>query len=313
VEDTDPTLPMNWPGSTVRERSDRMTVVLPDGTWLAAGAVSWEVWPAARRAEAEKLRLRIRAHQGGDDRIVVGSRRLYAQRSTDQGTTWSRQEWTVPECGVLIGFPRGLVLSDGTLLYPVREHGHDEYLRQGHAWRSDDGGLTWSLRSFPAGVYQRMGNEAAFIELEPGRVLALMRDMGGGGGEGYLMEMRSYDGGLNWSRPVQIQVWGYPPQLLRLRDGRILCSYGYRRDPMGIRACLSEDNGRSWLVEEELILRDDGGYASELRTEWRGTSGYGGDLGYPTTRQLEDGSLFTAYYFTGADRVTHVAGTRWRL
>ncbi|MGH2351448.1 MAG: sialidase family protein [Chloroflexota bacterium] len=314
VEDSDPSLPLNWPGSTVRERGDRLTVVVPDGTWLATGALSWEVWPASRRTEAEALRLRVRPHQGGDDQIVVGSRRLFAQHSTDQGNTWSRREWTVPECGVLIGFPRGLLLGDGrTLLYPVREHGHDEFLRQGHAWRSTDAGQTWGLRAFPAGVYQRMGNEAAFIETEPGRVLALMRDMGGGAGEGFLMEMRSDDAGASWSRPVQLPIWGYPPQLLRLRDGRILCSYGYRREPMGIRACLSEDNGRTWLIQDELVLRDDGGAASELRPDRHTTGSYGGDLGYPTTCQLPDGSLFTAYYFTGADRVTHLSGTRWSL
>ena len=33
---------MQLAGRTVRELSDRMTVVYEDGTWLAAGACSWE-------------------------------------------------------------------------------------------------------------------------------------------------------------------------------------------------------------------------------------------------------------------------------
>ena len=314
VEDADPTLPLNWPGSSVREKGDRMTVIWPDGTWLAAGACSWEFWPASRREEAEARRLRIRPHPAGDDQIVVGSQRLYAQWSTDRGQTWTRREWVVPECGVLIGLPRGLVLQDGrTLLYPVREQDNDEFRRQGHAWRSTDGGRSWSLRPFPAGVYQRTGNEAAFVETEPGRVLCLMRDFDRKGGTGYLLEMWSDDAGASWSRPVQTPIWGYPPQLLRLADGRILCSYGYRRPPMGIRACLSEDNGRTWLVQDELVLRDDGGTASGLRPDRESGRVTGSDLGYPTTRQLPDGSLFTAYYFTDADGITHLAGTRWRV
>jgi hypothetical protein len=33
----------------------------------------------------------------------------------------------------------------------------------------------------------------------------------------------------------------------------------------------------------------------------------------PILEQLPDGRLFTANYFTGADRITHLAGTRWSL
>jgi hypothetical protein len=33
----------------------------------------------------------------------------------------------------------------------------------------------------------------------------------------------------------------------------------------------------------------------------------------PVLEQLPDGRLFTSYYFTDADRITHSAGTRWSL
>ena len=58
--------------------------------------------------------------------------------------------------------------------------------------------------------------------------------------------------------------WGAPGDLVRMRDGRIVCVYGYRLPPFGVRARFSEDDGRTW--GRELILRDDGG-------SW--------DLGYP--------------------------------
>ena len=43
----------------------------------------------------------------------------------------------------------------------------------------------------------------------------------------------SNDGGRTWSIPRPIGVWGLPSHLLRLRNGRILMTYGYRRAPCG--------------------------------------------------------------------------------
>ena len=69
---------------------------------------------------------------------------------------------------------------------------------------------------------------------------------------------------------------------------------------MGIRAVFSSDDGRTWSGAEPTVLRDDG-------------QGRGGDLGYPVTAQLADDSLLTIYYFTGADGITHIAGTHWSV
>lgn len=41
----DPTVPYNWPGSTPREKLERIERVLPDGTWLCAGSKGSEYWP----------------------------------------------------------------------------------------------------------------------------------------------------------------------------------------------------------------------------------------------------------------------------
>jgi hypothetical protein len=61
------------------------------------------------------------------------------------------------------------------------------------------------------------------------------------------------DGGKSWTMPHSIGVWGLPSHLLRLRDGRILMTYGYRRVPFGIQARTSEDAGRTWSAP--LVLR----------------------------------------------------------
>ena len=58
-DDDDLSLPSNWPGSTPRERYDRLSCVLPDGSYLAAGTVGPEKWGADRRAEAAGRGLNI--------------------------------------------------------------------------------------------------------------------------------------------------------------------------------------------------------------------------------------------------------------
>ena len=79
--------------------------------------------------------------------------------------------------------------------------------------------------------------------------------------------------------PHAIGVWGLPSHLLRLNDGRLLMTYGHRRQPFGNQARMSDDGGRTW--SEPMIVSGDG---------------TGGDLGYPSTVQLADGSLLTVWY-----------------
>ena len=83
------------------------------------------------------------------------------------------------------------------------------------------------------------------------------------------------------------------------RDGRLLCTYGYRPgrhgDPGGIRATVSRDGGRSWDIDQEVRLRSD-----FLNM----------DIGYPESLQLPDGSVLTVYYFNLFGRF-FIGGTFW--
>jgi hypothetical protein len=74
-------------------------------------------------------------------------------------------------------------------------------------------------------------------------------------------------------------VWGTPSHLLRLRDGRLLMSYGYRRAPFGNQARVSADEGATWSTPMTISA-----------------DGAGGDLGYPSTVELDDGSFLTVWY-----------------
>jgi hypothetical protein len=96
---------------------------------------------------------------------------------------------------------------------------------------------------------------------------------------GETLQCESTDGGKTWTTPRPIGVWGLPSHLLRLRDGRLLMSYGYRRPPFGNLARLSEDDGRTWSAA--MTISDDGA---------------SGDLGYPSTAELADGRFVTVWY-----------------
>ena len=82
---------------------------------------------------------------------------------------------------------------------------------------------------------------------------------------------------------------------VRLQDGRLCLTYGYRAAPFGIRARLSVDDGKTW--GPDLVLRNDGG---------------GRDIGYPRTVQRPDGKVVTIYYFHDTPKGNrYIGATIW--
>ena len=76
-----------------------------------------------------------------------------------------------------------------------------------------------------------------------------------------------------------------------------------------MRAVLSHDGGESWDTGNTVVLRDDGGRASQLDPN---PAGGAADVGYPISVELDGGGVFTAYYITLSDGVTHSAATIWK-
>lgn len=68
------------------------------------------------------------------------------------------------------------------------------------------------------------------------------------------------------------------PAELHAGRGRALCTCARRKPPFGVRACLSEDGGRTWEIGNEIVLRDDG---------------VDRDLGCSSSTQLENDSILT--------------------
>jgi hypothetical protein len=149
--------------------------------------------------------------------------------------------------------------------------------------RTTDGGLTWKLVSLvgpePKEGYAIMPST---VRLPTGALITTIRQ--GGAKLNSIAVWRSDDLGQHWNYLGEAtgDIGGNPPALVRLQDGRLCLSYGYRRKPFGARARVSADDGRTW--GPEMILRDDG---------------LTGDLGYPRSIVRPDGKVLTIYYFNG--------------
>lgn len=231
----------------------------------------------------------------------------FATVSTDRGRTWS-DPVRVPDLGRFLhlgGRPSYVVRDDGLLLLTI--HGSFADISEERSFplvfASADGGQTWRfLAEIELKPAKPMGIMPFPLILSDGRILAAVRrqyDFA----NAFTQIYESGDGGRTWRFCSRVNDWGAPASLTELKDGRLVCTYGYRQVPWGIRAAVSADGGRTW--GREIILRDDGGTP---------------DLGYPRTLLRPDGSMITVYYYnTGEDPVPagggvrHIAATIWEV
>lgn len=243
-------------------------------------------WSDVKFAEWRAVHNRINAEQRQKE---LGNWML---RSTDGGVTWSNR-YPVP-----VNSPHGpFNLSDGRILYAGREL----WTAEGRAcvYQSTDDGQSWShLAEIPnrPGDTHRQYHELHGVQCADGSIVVHIRNHNKPN-DGETLQTVSTDGGKTWSVPAPIGVWGLPSHLLRLRDNRLLMTYGYRRAPFGNQARVSNDNGKSW--SEPITLSADG---------------KGGDLGYPSTVECADGTLVTVWYEVLKDSpLAQLRQARWRL
>jgi hypothetical protein len=162
--------------------------------------------------------------------------------------------------------------------------------------RTVDGGLTWQFLSFigpePAG-YAIMPSS---VRLSPHHLVTTIRRQDPP--QSWIDAFASHDDGLTWTFLSTVEPdtgEGNPPSLLQLAGGRLCLIYGVRRQPFGIYARISSDQGKTW--GDAITLRDDAG---------------GRDIGYVRSIKRPDGKLVAVYYYhdrTGPTR--YLAATIW--
>ena len=161
----------------------------------------------------------------------------------------------------------------------VYTHGDDDPSKHWtYVVRSRDGGITWGDQTR---IPIDDGDETCLLALPSGVVLAGVRVSGARVTE-RIYVMSSSDGGRSWSEPRRVtDTTQIPGDMIHLADGRVLLTFGHRTSPYGVRALVSRDEGETWDHDNTIIL-----VADSVRA----------DCGYPSSAQLDDGSIFTAYY-----------------
>lgn len=286
--------------NTPLDDRDAGTVVLKSGviviTWftsLAFEVDEYHTWISKDISDGWKEASRKISNK--DRAKWLGS---WSRRSEDGGKTWSEPIINV------VSTPHGPIqLSDGRLLYmgtlmPFTSQ------RIGVEVSRDEG-KTWEVIGEVPRVEEPIRREVEMCEphvceTSDGRIIGIIRKNCEVEKRG-MYQTESTDGGYTWSEPKEIlkdgqPIKGYPPHLLKLKDGRVLLSYGYRLEPYGEKACLSSDDGKTWDVENEIMI-------SEAPN---------GDLGYPSSVELDDGEIFTVYYQVDkAGEMPCLMGTIW--
>ena len=214
-------------------------------------------------------------------------------RSSDEGRTWRRTGTLSPpaEADRIIPFGDVVQLADGCLGvsgYGGRSTAEGDN-RACCFLRSRDDGQTWGEHA----VIAKDHNETALLSTDGRRILAAARQT-------CLDLLVSEDSGTTWTShgPVTSSAQ-YPGHFLRLADGQILLTYGIRyRGFYGVGGRLSDNGGETWYTP--LMLAD---FAQAV------------DGGYPSSVQLADGTIVTAYYASGVPTHTryHMGVVRWTL
>ena len=215
--------------------------------------------------------------------------RSWVMRSADAGRTWTKSdvfpatgsaEWTEH-----IPFGDIWQAQDGTLRTScyqgqLADPAKSSKTKGWRSWcfRSDDDGKTWQ----PQAIIGPTHNETDIFPLGGKSWLAAARTT--------QMELfRSEDDGATWGSPQKVternEINGH---LMRLKDGRLLLSYGVRvKGREGVCAKLSSDDGKTWTAPLRLAR-------SQVS-----------DCGYPATVQLANGKIVTAYYSKDAPECHH--------
>jgi BNR repeat-like domain len=234
------------------------------------------------------LAVHMQDHQGGASCFYF---------SYDRGKSW-RGPFRLPLFGQkgVMGRTDYLVEKRDTCLLFLTATKSDGTEGRPFSAQTSDGGLTWQFLGF-------IGSEPRGYAVMPStvRISAIdlvtavrLRDAPRRWIDAYV----SRDDGRSWSylsTPAPDIGQGNPPALVRLADGRLCLTYGYRAPPFAIHARQSADQGKTWT--DPFILRGHGGSQ---------------DIGYPRSVVRPDGKVVTVYAFHDrAESIRAIEATIW--
>lgn len=273
--------------------------------WSSRDGRLWEKRGSPAVHEGQSNRMNVAAGLAHDGSLVVlasgwGGRDFREKilptlvaRSSDGGRSWHRSSAVQLPEEVEFLIPFGdIVQGEGELLAASFYH---EIPGKANAYLlfSRDDGRSWgeAVKLAPHDY-----NETALLRLGPDRWLAASRSHA----NGHLALFVSEDEGKHWAGSGLLTLPGHhPAHLLEMADGRILLTYGIReKGHHGIGYRTSEDKGQTWSRPTRIVNLEE-------------TT----DGGYPSTVQLADGTLLTAYY---SNRIPqhqryHMGAVRWVL
>ena len=254
---TRPTTLVDTPGD------DRHPVIveLPDGSLLCAFFVidnwyGYETPPAGRNKNS----------------------RVATIRSTDGGQTWSEPVYMPSPFGYydrMCGKP--VVLPTGRLVLPTYgKQAWTDSPEQLGVYASDDFGKSWQFLSrlkSDAGAL----DEPAITRADDGTLVMISRP------DGKIAFSR--DAGQTWSPPQSFGVRMVAPCLITLRDGTLVCVFGWGSTG-GVQIMWSDDDGSTWTTPaaDRGFTIDDSVYVYAIGCE------------------MPDGSLYIVYYDPRTDQ-----------
>lgn len=230
-----------------------------------------------------------------------------ASRSRDNGKTWEQShsfqlptgvDYIIPY-GDIVQLPNNTLAStfyyDNSLTAVTTGPRPRPERRDGNTYVlfSRDDGRSWGN---PVLIGKDNYNETALLRLRADRWLVAARAYR----YGHLELFTSADEGRTWKNDGPLSLPSqHPAHLLKLKDGRILLTYGVReKGNHAVNMRLSADEGKTWSAARPIVQLGDGR-----------------DSGYPSTVELPDGTLVTAYYSAGIPEHQryHMGVLRWTL
>jgi hypothetical protein len=227
---------------------------------------------------------------------------LVILQSQDHGATWSAAVPIGTDVMEPFAYGKIIELTNGDLLCPVwGKRVPDEAWRTGLV-RSRDGGKTWGSHVtigydpqpvIPVSndlVHCAGFNETSLLELQDGRILAVLRQQGVEGRKRDLYRSLSSDGGQTWSDPEVMDLWGTSPSLHLGPSGEILLGYrNHLGNPQGLTEpgvglSVSLDGGDHWSGHR--LLEDPQGHCY----------GHEFEAGYPAFLNLDRQRILVVFY-----------------